>query len=138
MKDNEEFPQKSYFLLEDLIDRNGATHFLEITGGMLTSINDNGDRVYELFEPSETLATGDVLSLEEKFLAGEGQNITPARFGKTTEENKRVSEKVRKDLEKVAEILNIEGYARIITWNDTRYLYFPPIGHQWLQTLRVH
>ncbi|WP_339815632.1 D-alanine--D-alanine ligase [uncultured Imperialibacter sp.] len=113
LKDNEEFPQKSYFLLEDLIDSNGATHFLEITGGMLTSINDNGDRVYELFEPSETLATGDVLSLEEKFLAGEGQNITPARFGKTPEENKRVSEKVRKDLEKVAEILNIEGYARI-------------------------
>jgi len=113
LKDNEEFPQKSYFLLEDLIDRNGAAHFLEVTGGMLTSINDNGDRVYEVFEPSETLATGDVLSLEEKFLAGEGQNITPARFGKTPEENKRVSEKVRKDLEKVAEILNIEGYARI-------------------------
>jgi len=113
LKDNEEFPQKHYFLLEDLIESNGAAHFLEITGGMLTSIDDQGHRVYEVFEPSETLATGDVLSLEEKFLAGEGQNITPARFGKTAEENSLISSKVRKDLEKVAEILNIEGYARI-------------------------
>ncbi len=113
LKDNEEFPQKSYFLVEDLIDRKGAKHFLEITGGMLTTINDSGEREYEVFEPSETLATGDVLSLEEKFLAGEGQNITPARFGKNPEENRRISAKVRADLEKVARILNIEGYARI-------------------------
>ena len=34
----------------------------------------------EVFEASEALATGEVLSLEEKFLAGEGQNITPARY----------------------------------------------------------
>jgi D-alanine-D-alanine ligase len=113
LKDNEEFPQKSYFLLEDLIDRKGAAHFLEITGGLLTSVNDAGERVYEVFEPSETLATGDVLSLEEKFLAGEGQNITPARFGKTLVDNQRISKKVRQDLETVARILNIEGYARI-------------------------
>ncbi len=113
LKDNEEFPQKAYFLLEDLIERKGAAHFLEITGGMLTSIDDNGKRVYEVFEPSETLATGDILSLEEKFLAGEGQNITPARFGKTSEENMSISQKVRQDLEQVASILNIEGYARI-------------------------
>lgn len=113
LKDNEEFPQKSYFLLEDLIDRHGASHFLEITGGLLTSVNDAGERLYEVFEPSETLATGDVLSLEEKFLAGEGQNITPARFGKTMADNQRISKKVRQDLETVARILNIEGYARI-------------------------
>lgn len=113
LKDNEEFPQKSYFLVEDLIDRKGAKHFLEITGGMLTTVNENGERQYEVFEPSETLATGDVLSLEEKFLAGEGQNITPARFAANAAENQRISAKVRSDLEKVARILNIEGYARI-------------------------
>ena len=113
LKDNEEFPQKNYFLVEDLIDRRGARHFLEITGGLLTTINDAGVREYEVFEPSETLATGDVLSLEEKFLAGEGQNITPARFGRNPAENSRISARVRSDLEKVARILNIEGYARI-------------------------
>jgi UDP-N-acetylmuramate--alanine ligase len=54
-----------------------------------------------------------VLSLEEKFLAGEGQNITPSRFSKDPQVNEAISEQVRNDLQKVAEILNIQGYARI-------------------------
>ncbi|MFN3315783.1 MAG: D-alanine--D-alanine ligase, partial [Raineya sp.] len=113
LKAGEEFPKRSYFLIEELIDKKDAVHFLEITGGMLTTRNADGSRNYQVFEPSETLATGEVLSLEEKFLAGEGQNITPARFAKTAEENKRISEEVRKTLQKTAEILNVEGYCRI-------------------------
>ena len=66
-----------------------------------------------MFEPSETLAFGDILSLEEKFLAGEGQNITPARYSKNKEDFKAISSQVRSELRKVAEILKIEGYARI-------------------------
>jgi UDP-N-acetylmuramate--alanine ligase len=54
-----------------------------------------------------------VLSLEEKFLAGEGQNITPARFMSEPGKNQKVSEVVKKELEKVARILGVEGYARI-------------------------
>jgi UDP-N-acetylmuramate--alanine ligase len=110
---NEEFPQKDYFLIEELISRRGAKHFLEVTGGLLTHRTQDGDIRYEIFEPSETLATGEVLSLEEKFLAGEGQNITPARFSRSPEEQKLISAQVRAELEKVARILHIEGYARI-------------------------
>jgi len=95
LKYNEEFPNKNYFLLEDLITKENAKHFLEVTGGLLTSYSPDGKIEYEVFEPSETLATGDVLSLEEKFLAGEGQNITPARFSKDTKINKIISEQVR-------------------------------------------
>jgi len=113
LKYNEEFPNKNYFLLEDLITKENAKHFLEVTGGLLTSYSPDGKIEYEVFEPSETLATGDVLSLEEKFLAGEGQNITPARFSKDTKINKIISEQVRAELKKVAELLNIQGYARI-------------------------
>jgi len=113
LKQNEEFPQKNYFLIEDLIDKKNAIHFLEITGGLLTKINENGEREYEIFEPSEALASGEVLSLEEKFLAGEGQNITPARFSKDKNLQHIISEKVRETFEKTAKILNIEGYARI-------------------------
>ncbi|MEO1652484.1 MAG: D-alanine--D-alanine ligase, partial [Bacteroidota bacterium] len=36
LKINEEFPQKSYFLVEELIEAQGAKYFLEITGGLLT------------------------------------------------------------------------------------------------------
>ena len=113
LKYNEEFPNKNYFLLEDLISKNNARHFLEVTGGLLTRYAEDGKIEYEIFEPSETLATGDVLSLEEKFLAGEGQNITPARFSKDPVANDIVSQQVRNELKKVAELLNIQGYARI-------------------------
>jgi UDP-N-acetylmuramate--alanine ligase len=112
LKRNEDFPQKTVFLIEELISRGTAKHFLEVTGGLLTK--KSGTEIeYEIFEPSETLASGEVLSLEEKFLAGEGQNITPARFAKTADQHKKISEQVRATLKKVAEILNIEGYARI-------------------------
>jgi D-alanine-D-alanine ligase len=80
---------------------------------MLTRWDADGNRIYEVFEPSETLASGEVLSLEEKFLAGEGQNITPARFSKDSTEQQRISTEVRKVLKKTAEILNVEGYCRI-------------------------
>lgn len=109
----EEFPRKEQFLVEELVDAKGAERFLEITGGMLTSYDQDGNVDFEIFEPSEALTVGDVLSLEEKFLAGEGQNITPARFGGNEEENKKISASVREVLKKTAEILNVQGYARI-------------------------
>lgn len=108
-----EFPQKSCFLVEALVEQGDATHFLEITNGLLTHFNKQGHRTYEVFLPSEVLAAGEVLSLEEKFLAGEGKNITPARFHSDPIFNKKVIEKVRKDIEKVAQLLDVEGYARI-------------------------
>jgi D-alanine-D-alanine ligase len=104
---------KNDFLIEELIQSNGAKRFLEITGGMLIKYDDNGNKVYEVFEPSEALVEGDVLSLEEKFLAGEGQNITPARFSKDPVEQKQISDFVKEQLRKTAEILNVEGYCRI-------------------------
>lgn len=113
LKPQEEFPQKQYFLVEELIAKGDAKHFLEITGGLLTKTDGLGEIIYEVFEPSEALATGEVLSLEEKFLAGEGQNITPARFQRDAALNKAASEKVRTELGKVAKLLKVEGYARI-------------------------
>jgi D-alanine-D-alanine ligase len=109
----EEFPQKDAFLVETLIGPEGAAHFLEITGGLLTSYDESGQLQIEVFEASEALATGEVLSLEEKFLAGEGQNITPARYAPEPAERQRISEEVKRTLRQVAEILHIEGYARI-------------------------
>ncbi|QNH61134.1 D-alanine--D-alanine ligase family protein [Hymenobacter sediminicola] len=109
----EEFPQKDAFLVETLISRDGAAHFLEVTGGLLTHFGPNGELQIEVFEASEALATGEVLSLEEKFLAGEGQNITPARYAPEPQERQRISEEVKAELRRVAEVLDIQGYARI-------------------------
>lgn len=113
IKPKEEFPAKNYFLVETLIAKNGAKHFLEITGGMLTSYDKDGNLQYEVFEPSETLAEGEVLSLEEKFLAGEGQNITPPRYSPDPVISHQISTKVRAELEKAARVLKVEGYCRI-------------------------
>jgi len=101
LKYNEEFPAKKYVLIEELIQANGAEQFMEITGGLL------------IFEPSEALSSGDILSLEEKFLAGQGQNITPARFKTESLSYEEIAEKVKGDLRRAAEILGITGYARI-------------------------
>ena len=113
IKDKEEFPQKQVLLIEELISKNDASHFLEVTGGMLTKFNKNNEIEYEVFEASESLAVGDVLSLEEKFLAGQGQNITPARYSRIENERQKISETVKQTLGKAAKVLNIVGYCRI-------------------------
>lgn len=113
IKPKEEFPIKNVILVEELISRNGAKHFLEITGGMLTKYNAKGELEYEVFEASEALAEGDVLSLEEKFLAGQGQNITPARYAKDAKERQQLSDQVKQTLGAAAKVLNVQGYCRI-------------------------
>jgi UDP-N-acetylmuramate--alanine ligase len=109
---SEEFPMKSTVLIESLIAKKEAIQFMEITCGLLTHQKD-GEIVYEVFEPSEALASGEILSLEEKFLAGEGQNITPARLGTDSFDYVYIAGKVKADLEKAAKVLNVRGYARI-------------------------
>lgn len=107
------FPTYERFLIEDLLEKGAADHFLEITGGLLTHVDEAGNRQYEMLEPSEVIATDGILSLEEKFLAGEGQNITPARFDSDPATSAAISSQVKQDLERVAQLLNLEGYARI-------------------------
>ncbi len=113
IKPKEEFPQKQLILVEELISKNGAKHFLEITGGMLTKFNSKGELEYEVFEASEALAEGDILSLEEKFLAGQGQNITPARYSSNQKDRQQISDKVKQELGKAAKALGVVGYCRI-------------------------
>jgi len=108
----EEFPIKPHFLVEKFIEKGKAQHFLEITGGLMTHYK-NGKLLYETFEPSETLAEGEILSLEEKFLAGQGQNITPARYDSNATKSSKISKEVQKVLKAVAQTLKVEGYCRI-------------------------
>jgi D-alanine-D-alanine ligase len=115
LKKKEEFPCKELALIEALIDQKNAVHFLEITGGLLTKHKANGKIEYEIFEPSEALSSGEVLSLEEKFLAGEGQNITPARYivAGIKADYSTVASQVKESLKKAAILLNVTSYARI-------------------------
>ncbi|WP_432446693.1 D-alanine--D-alanine ligase family protein [Candidatus Cardinium hertigii] len=107
-------PQQKKILLEALIEKDqAALACLETTTGLLTHIDHNGKTLYELFEPSETVAVDAILSLEEKFLAGEGHNITPARFDHNAKVAAIISKRVKRELANIARVLNIQGYARI-------------------------
>ena len=109
----DEMPRKSELLIEQFIDKAGASRFLEVTGGMVTHVNEDGSISYEVFEPSESLAESEILSLEEKFLAGQGQNLTPSRFSKDPTEQSYISTAVRNTIESVARALDVTGYCRI-------------------------
>jgi D-alanine-D-alanine ligase len=113
IKPKEEFPNKPVILVEELISKRDAKHFLEITGGMVTHYGSQGQLEYEVFEASEALSEGEVLSLEEKFLAGQGQNITPARYAVNPHERQQISDQVKATLGAAARLLNIQGYTRI-------------------------
>ena len=113
IKPKEEFPLKQVLLVEELITKKDALHFLEITGGMITHYDKKGVLVYEVFEASEALSEGDVLSLEEKFLAGQGQNITPARYSRNIPDRQKISDQVKETLRGAAHALQVSGYCRI-------------------------
>jgi len=111
---NDEMPAKDTFLVEALLAPAGPDEtFMEITVGLLTHHHADGYPCYEIFTPSETLALGGILTLEEKFLAGEGQNITPARLHPDTETATQLAAYVRQQIEGVARAVGIVGYARI-------------------------
>jgi D-alanine-D-alanine ligase len=109
----EEFPPKQNFMVEERVQRQGADHFLEITCGLLTHRSADGSLRYEVLPPSEALAAEGILSLEEKFLAGEGQNITPARFSADPELQQQHLQEVQTTIRQVAEATGVTGYCRV-------------------------
>jgi D-alanine-D-alanine ligase len=74
---------------------------MEVTCGVL------GVDEPEALTPSETIPTDDILSLEDKFLYGQGENKTPARLPAGQ------IEKIQKTAVGTFLALNLKGYARI-------------------------
>jgi D-alanine-D-alanine ligase len=66
-----------------------------------------GNREWMALPPTETVRRGDYLTVEEKFLPGEGQNITPARLPKET------IEKVQDVMVQAYRALGLKVYARM-------------------------
>ncbi|MCK4650748.1 ATP-grasp domain-containing protein [Candidatus Babeliales bacterium] len=86
---------KKYVLIEECVAG------IELTCGVI-----GNDKVLSL-PPSKVFAGKDVLSIEEKFLPGQGENLTPAPLPKN------VLILVKKTMEEVYKSLNCKGYARI-------------------------
>lgn len=82
-----------------------VTEWIEVTMGLVGP--KGGMRA---LSPSITVATGNILTLEEKFQGGTGVNITPP-----PQPYVRASavEKAKKRMEEVARVLGLGGYARV-------------------------
>lgn len=107
---DEPFPPKSEALLETYLH---GPEWVEVTIGVITHTTPQSKR-YEAFLPSETVKETGILRLEEKFLAGAGQNITPARlYPDRPEWNEHALRVIQREAEAVAAYLGIHGYARI-------------------------
>lgn len=108
---------KQNFLLEAFIDTdeillndnkiiyNKKTGWLELTVGV---IEQNG--LYHSFNPSITIASNKILTIEEKFQGGTGINITPPPLNII---NKEFLSVVKEKVEEAARALNIKNYARL-------------------------
>lgn len=98
--------QPAHLLLDD---SERDIPWVEITVGVL---GHRGEM--RVLPPSLPLAANKVLSLEEKFMGGTGINLTPPpeppQGGPVAP---GATEQVRKHIKKVADLLGLEGYARI-------------------------
>jgi D-alanine-D-alanine ligase len=92
---------ESAFLWDNMVLAEEFLTGMEVTCGVL-----GGDQP-EALTPSETIPTDDVLSLEDKFLYGQGENKTPARLPAEQ------LERIRETALQTFRALNLKGYARI-------------------------
>lgn len=89
------FDDKDYALIEECIGG------MELTGGVI------GNSVAQALPPSQTVTSKGILSIEEKFLPGAGENQTPAPL------TKDALTFVQKTLEAVYTTVGCKGYVRI-------------------------
>ena len=113
IKKNGYIPFHKSILVEEFISKGDSGRLAEITCGLMVHHDYDGNKTYEIFNPSEVITHGNVLSHEEKFLSGEGQNITPSRFSNDQQYNELINNHIRSVMLDVAKILNLDGYARI-------------------------
>jgi D-alanine-D-alanine ligase len=88
---------------------NGKDHALieECLTGMELTVGVIGNTSIQALPPSQALSAHAILSIEEKFLPGAGENQTPAPLPQTTHTF------IKKTLEEVYKALGCKGYARI-------------------------
>jgi D-alanine--D-alanine ligase len=85
----------------------------ECIGGMELTVGVMGNETPKALPPSQAVSTSDILSIEEKFLPGAGENQTPAPLPAAT------LRLVQDTMEKVYTALDCKGYVRIDCFYQT-------------------
>jgi UDP-N-acetylmuramate--alanine ligase len=109
---------KDYALLEEFVTG------MELTVGVI------GNDTPQALPPSQALSTGEILSIEEKFLPGAGENQTPAPLPKQT------LELVQRTMEQVYKTIGCSGYVRIDCFYQTAQQ--SPTGKERVVTLEIN
>lgn len=109
----EEFPIMNEFMVEEYLNTTKDFRLIEMTVGFVRYIDESGSDNIQVFTPSLAVSKGAILSLEEKFLAGEGQNITPAVVYNDKVRDHEIIQFIKEEIKKVIIALNLQGYARI-------------------------
>lgn len=109
----EEFIETDKVSLDNLsIQWQNINDLIEVTVGVIGPKNN----LY-VMNPSQTIASNEILSLEEKFMGGTGINLTPPPQPYISPE---AIMNARTNMKKVAETLGIEGYSRIDTFMNRK------------------
>jgi UDP-N-acetylmuramate--alanine ligase len=116
----------------DAIFADGKSHALveEYVQGMELTVGVIGNSHPQALPPSQAVSAGEILSIEEKFLPGAGENQTPAPLAK------EILTFVRKTIEEVYAALNCKGYSRIDCFYQNAKL--SPTGFDRLVILEVN
>ncbi len=93
--------------IEAILEKNNYAFIEEFVKGMELTVGCIGNDIPHAFIPSYTVTSHGVLSIEEKFLPGAGENQTPAPL------SKEATSFVQKTIEDVYKALNCKGYCRI-------------------------
>jgi len=94
--------------IEAICSQSGSDALIEnIIPGMELTVGVIGNETAYALPPSYTVAQDDILSMEEKFLPGAGENQTPAPL------SQRDLDFVRYEAEQAYQALGCQGYARI-------------------------
>lgn len=100
--------------IENIITENKTGILIEQwIGGMELTVGVLGNEKPRALPPSQAVATGDILSIEEKFLPGAGENQTPAPL------SKQAIELVQQTIQRVYKTIGLNGYARIDCFYQT-------------------
>ncbi len=86
----------------------------ECIEGMELTVGVVGNEKPQALPPSQAIAAGGILSIEEKFLPGAGENQTPAPL------SKKATELVQKTIEEAYKAAGCTGYSRIDCFYQTK------------------
>ena len=102
----------------------------QIVGGMELTVGVIGNDTPRALPPSQAIATDGILSVEEKFLPGTGENQTPAPLSLES------TNFVQKTVEEVYQAAGCSGYARIDCFYQSSE--HSPTGEQQLVILEIN